>query len=593
MSRLRFRLLAAIAVAALFSTAAVGTAAAGTHARHLRGAAQRQMRLHQILRRRARAAQRGAHASTKGSTQAETDLADQFDEYGFERTAPAGTVSGAAMLSASQQAAGLSARGGPWQEFTTQPYNAQPPDYTDPFWSNAGAGFSLVGGRTTALAQTPDGTWYAGSADGGVWSSHDRGGHWTPLSDFQPTLSVGALAVDPADGSLWVGTGEANTNADAYEGTGVYRYGGHSRFQLVGGDANPIVSRTVYALTFDPAGNAYAATDNGLFRYAAQSGQWSEVLAPDGANPPSPYDNHVTSVAVVPGSNGQNVIAAVGWRGGTTDGLAHNGFYASTDGGQTFQPVTPTGQIDASDIGRTTFAYSADGRKLYAIVESPAKLAANDETSLQGIFVTSGSPASVAGPWTKIGDEAKLAASGSALAVGSGYGVGVQSWYNQDLAVDPHNDDHVYAGLEEVFESTDAGGHWVTASPYWNYGLACASTAAGCPNTTHPDQHALMIADGAVVEGNDGGVYSRPLSDTQQYGDWSDLNATYRTWQYYDARAGFEPSTSPASRGGHGGHGGPRRARSACGAAFRTTAPRCSTPARRRWSSRPAGTGWT
>lgn len=39
--------------------------------------------------------------------------------------------------------------------------------------------------------------------------------------------------------------------------------------------------------------------------------------------------------------------------------------------------------------------------------------------------------------------------------------------------------------------------------------------------------------------GNDGGVYSRPLSDIQQYGDWSDLNATLASWQYYDARAGY------------------------------------------------------
>jgi photosystem II stability/assembly factor-like uncharacterized protein len=113
----------------------------------------------------------------------------------------------------------------------------------------------------------------------------------------------------------------------------------------------------------------------------------------------------------------------------------------------------------------------------------------------------------------------------------------VQAWYNQDLAVDPANPDHVYAGLEEVFESTNAGQTWVTASQYWDYGLACASTAAGCPVTTHPDQHALMITDGKVVEGNDGGVYSRPLSDTQQYGDWTDLNANLRNLQYYDARA--------------------------------------------------------
>jgi hypothetical protein len=84
------------------------------------------------------------------------------------------------------------------------------------------------------------------------------------------------------------------------------------------------------------------------------------------------------------------------------------------------------------------------------------------------------------------------------------------------------NPDHVYAGLEEVFESTNAGQTWVTASPYWNYSFACDATNT-CPNTTHPDQHAMMIVDGKIVIGNDGGVYSRPLSDGAEDGNWADL----------------------------------------------------------------------
>jgi sugar lactone lactonase YvrE len=537
MHRLSRRVVLSIltAVALLLGTAAVVSAHRLSFG-HVHGAAARQQAFRARLRARAHnSGFRRAHVSIVGH--GDSALADEQAQYDFERTAPGLTVSGQALIAASQAASGLSATGGPWQAVTTQPFNAEPANYTDPFWSNVGAGFSLVGGRTTALVQAPDGSWYAGAADGGVWRSTNQGATWHAIFDFMPSLSIGALAVDPADGSVWVGTGEANTSQDSYAGTGVYRASaGSSNFRLVGGAGNPITSRTIYALAFDPRGNAYAATDNGLFRYAASSGQWTEVLAPAGANPSSPYLNHVTSVAIVPGSHGQQVIAAVGWRGGTAaSDLVNNGFYASTDGGQTFHEVTITGDVIASDIGRTTFAYSADGTKLYAIVESPAELAAGDETALQGIFVASGSPASVAGPWTKIADEAKLAASGSALAVGSGYGVGVQAWYNQDLAVDPTNANHVYAGLEEVFESTNAGTSWVTASPYWNYGLACNPS---CPNTTHPDQHSMMVANGKIVIGNDGGVYSRPLSDTQQYGDWSDLNATYASWQYYDARAG-------------------------------------------------------
>jgi sugar lactone lactonase YvrE len=525
---LKVAVVAATALGTAMSIAGVGAAApGGAH-----GAAARQQARDAYVK-------ATGGTPTNNHTPDDGDLADQAAQYSNERTAPAGSLSGAALVSAQQQAAALPRAGGAWQEVTNQPYNAQPSNYTDPFWGNQGAGWSLVGGRATALTQTPDGTWFVGAADGGVWRSTDQGTDWTPVFDNMPTLSIGALAVDPADGSLWVGTGEANVSQDSYAGTGVYRSTDDgATFQRVGDDSagnNPLVSHTTFRLAFDPSGNAYAATDNGLFRYSATAGAWSEVLDPAGATDFPPYDQQVTDVAVVPGSKGADVIAAIGWHGpGNTD---NNGFYQSLDGGQTFGKVAPTGDINGGDIGRTTFAYSADGSKLYAIVQSPAAQAAGKESVLQGIFSATGSPASVAGPWTRIGDEAKLSASGSALAVGSGYGVGVQAWYNQDLAVDPSDPNHVYAGLEEVFESANGGSTWVTASPYWNYGLSCPPTNV-CPNGTHPDQHAMMIANGQIVIGNDGGVYSRPLSDTQQYGDWTDLNATLHSWQYYDARAG-------------------------------------------------------
>jgi hypothetical protein len=184
-------------------------------------------------------------------------------------------------------------------------------------------------------------------------------------------------------------------------------------------------------------------------------------------------------------------------------------------------------------------------------VQSLSKLAAGAPSVLQGIFVSSGSPASVAGPWTQIADTTKLGNSGSALnaLVSPTYQPGVQAWYNQDLAVDPQNPNHVYAGLEEVFDSTNGGSSWITASPYWNYPFACDATNT-CPNTTHPDQHAMMITGGKIVIGNDGGVYSRPLSDDAENGQWSDLNATLRSWQYYDAKAGSLPGGGTMAAGG-------------------------------------------
>jgi len=46
---------------------------------------------------------------------------------------------------------------------------------------------------------------------------------WKSWSTGLPRLSIGALATDPADGSVWVGLGEANTAFENFNAFGVYR----------------------------------------------------------------------------------------------------------------------------------------------------------------------------------------------------------------------------------------------------------------------------------------------------------------------------------------------------------------------------------
>ena len=104
---------------------------------------------------------------------------------------------------------------------------------------------------------------------------------------------------------------------------------------------------------------------------------------------------------------------------------------------------------------------------------------------------------------------------------GKGYGPGMQAWYNQFLAVDPANADHVYAGLEEVYETKNAGSHWSTVGPYWNFYFPAGATSTRtrsrpCPLTTHSDQHVDRVRHGqrqaSFFVGNDGGVYRRPVN---------------------------------------------------------------------------------
>ncbi|HET6876044.1 MAG TPA: hypothetical protein VFH38_00790 [Jatrophihabitans sp.] len=471
--------------------------------------------------------------SAGGAQEGEGDaleVADQAEAYAYMRSAPTDSVSSRMLLQARSQAAQLPAVHAKLTEVTARPYNSNPSGYTDPYWSNDGSGFRNVSGRVTALAV--DGrTYYAGTADGGVWKSTDAGGHWHSIWDRMPSLSIGALMIGPKH-SLWVGTGEANTNSDSYMGTGIYRStNGGKNFTRVGGA--DLLNMQTYRLRDDHHGHVYAATSHGLYRHSDTSSKrrWQLVLKPNPNRAGSPYlTSMITDVVVRPHTHGRVVLAVNGWRNGTN----RNGFYLSRTGGgrQSFHEITPKGAIDPTDIGRSSLAYAGNGKRLYAIIESPRKLVSDPNTNLQGVFVSpSGNPV---GPWKQIASSKKLMASGSALTQ-PGYQPGIQSWYNQTIAVDPHHPRHVFIGLEEVYDSTNGGRTWHTAAPYWNYGLKCGKK---CPPTTHPDQHALAItANGTLVSGNDGGVYKRPIS-VRGYGHWKDLNNTLYTLQYYDAAAG-------------------------------------------------------
>ena len=233
------------------------------------------------------------------------------------RTAPAATVSSEAFRAAAAQAAALPQAAGRWTELTDKPYDADARHYRDPFWSNSSGGWGLVSGRMTSLAVDGD-TVYAGAADGGVWRSTDKGAHWTPLFDDQRRLSIGALAVDPADHSLWVGTGEANTAFENYAGDGIYRSADRgATWQLVGG---PLDNSLVSRISFDGQGGVLVATSQGLLRRSTSdlAAPWSTVLKPDPDPTHSPYrGSWMSDVKVRPGSDGRDVVAVLGWRGGT------------------------------------------------------------------------------------------------------------------------------------------------------------------------------------------------------------------------------------------------------------------------------------
>ncbi|HEX4526225.1 MAG TPA: hypothetical protein VH108_05730 [Gaiellaceae bacterium] len=507
----------------------------------------------------------GADSGPGGESNDFLTLQQQFSEA---RTAPSGIVDPGAYSAALGQLNGLGTVGGSWTDITAVKYDADHPAYRD-FYSNSSGGNGLVTGRITGLAADTAGDIWAAGADGGVWRRDAGASSWTAIDDGLLSLSSGDL--EYYGGKLWYATGEANTGGTSYVGAGVYVLAdptSSTSWTRVGG--NELESTTIGKLRFG-GGKVWGATLRGVWYHDASttSGPWTLAFAPNPGNLPSslqaftapgsqmagatfgsstssltnaPYKNIANDVAVDP-ANPNHIIAAVGWRSGDS----YNGFYETTDAGKTWTKINPTGAIPANDIGYVTFAYSAHGEKLYAINESPTllnKLTGTVNSYLDGIYVSNNG--SIAGPWSKIADSQKLANSGSALkqAVGGkGFGPGIQAWYNQSLIVDPTNPNHVYAGLEEIYETQNGGSNWNTVGPYWNFLFSCwnpnvlyppngPSGGNGCPLTTHTDQHSIAIggsgAGAFVVAGNDGGVYTRPLNGhvngNGNATDWVSLN---------------------------------------------------------------------
>ncbi len=505
-----------------------------------------------------------AIASGNGSAPSSGDEATELDTaiqwYLGQRAAPNDVTNGDAYASALATALPTSA--GSWTEQTTGNYFTDSPTYAPvgqncgaSCFQNSGSGERYVGGRMTALAVAANGDVFAGGADGGIWKSTNQGSSWRPVGDQLGTLSIGSLLIqnNRRGYTVFAGTGESNTNGDSYAGIGVLEStDGGSTWTLLPSSAVDVQGNATVGLNgsnsfrlLQSGSYLYDASSHGLYRInPAADAHWTRVLSFDGQHPNGTtlapnlrVWDMITDVVALPGAG--HLLAVAGWRAGEPT----NGLYESTDGGNTFNAIgNPQGWVPASQQGRVTLATSAAGDRLYAIVQNAnAFVRPNASGSiLAGIYESSSGRAS--GPWNQIASPDKLASSDSAEARAAmrGYKPGVQAWYNQFLAVDPNNPDHVYAGLEEVYETLNAGSSWESVGPYWNLTLPCFSYQPfeGTCNhhETHPDQHAVSVdaARGLVYVGNDGGVWSRSMSDHSQ-GNWNDLNGNLNTLQYYGA----------------------------------------------------------
>jgi photosystem II stability/assembly factor-like uncharacterized protein len=353
-------------------------------------------------------------------------------------------------------------------------------------------GPALMSGRIGDIVVDPTdrSTWYVAAASGGVWKTENSGVTWEPIFDRYGSYSIGCLALDPQDRfTLWVGTGENNSQRSVGYGDGLYKSmdGGRS-FTKVGLEdsqhigkivVHPEDSQTVWVAAQGPLWNE--GGQRGLYKTVDGGQTWSQVLDL------GPHTG-VNEVHVDP-TNPQILYASAYQRRRHTWVLINGGpestLYKSTDGGETWRKINRG--LPSGDLGRIGLAVSPINSELvYAIVEATA--------GQSGFFRSQDRGES----WQRMSDY-----------------VSDSPQYYQEIVACPHQLDRIYSLDTYLMVSEDGGRN------FNRLGEA----------DKHVDNHALIIdpQDPAhLLVGCDGGVY-----ETWDRGKTYDFKANLPLTQFY------------------------------------------------------------
>ena len=335
-------------------------------------------------------------------------------------------------------------------------------------WRNIGP--AVTSGRVIAFAVDPkDRTkYYAAVASGGVWKTTNAGTTWTPVFDNEGSYSIGAIAIDPNNPStVWVGTGERNSQRSVGYGDGVYRSddGGKSwrnvglkKSEHIGRIAiDPRDSNVVYVAAQGPLWSA--GGERGLYKTSDGGKTWKAVIA---------GTEHTGATDVVISPSNPDILYAATWQRRRhfytlINGGPESAVYKSVDAGGSW--VKLRSGLPQGDLGRIGLAISpANNNVVYATIEA--------SENLSGIFRSADSGAT----WEK---------TSSNIAQGMYYG---------QIVADPKLVDRIYIP-NVIFQVSDDGGR--TQRPLGE-------------RLKHVDNHTIWVdptnTDYLLV-GCDGGIY--------------------------------------------------------------------------------------
>ncbi|MBK8143533.1 MAG: hypothetical protein IPK62_00360 [Bacteroidetes bacterium] len=86
-------------------------------------------------------------------------------------------------------------------------------------------GPTVMGGRVVDIEVNPNNTneFFVAYASGGLWHTQNNGHSLEPIFDHEAVITIGDVAVNWNENTIWIGTGEVNSSRSSYAGVGVYK----------------------------------------------------------------------------------------------------------------------------------------------------------------------------------------------------------------------------------------------------------------------------------------------------------------------------------------------------------------------------------
>ena len=360
-----------------------------------------------------------------------------------------------------------------------------------------------VAGAVHALAPHPTNAniLYVASVNGGVWRTANATAadpDWTPLTDFQRSLSTASIAFDRNDASfqtLVVGTGRVSNFAQRGDDEiGIYRTtdGGSSWTEL--GEAN-LLGQKLIGVSARGAVLMAASRNGGLYRSTNTGANWTLVSGGAGTGLPA---GGIGELAEDPTNASRFYVGVLG---------SATPVWRSDNGGATWVAASTGITSTAGSGGNIRISVGSGGVVFAAVVAS---------STISGVFRSTNQ----GGNWTAM-DVPPIHPGG-------------QGFPNTSLAAHPSNNTLVFIGGDRItvfpFTGNVRRGNSAAAA---GSQFTEIMDAGGNNTAPHADSRDLAFdANGSLLESDDGGVYRR--SNPTGVGAWTSAIGDLSVMEVHD-----------------------------------------------------------